>query len=165
MTIQIRPYQYIDLPQIQTLNTKVKPYRPEDTSIIDAMKEHARAAQVAGDPRWIHDAPPLPSLEEAVENYLGFWVAVDEATGNVMGMVGIDFVGRGPEIHDNMPFAEGWRGREDVAELRYVRVDPDCRRQGVGTLLNQTAIDWCHANGFQRIICNTTSPQLPALKL
>ena len=70
-----------------------------------------------------------------------------------------------PEIPTAEIRAEGWQDRHDIAELRRLRVDPGWRRVGIGTRLNETALDWASGNGFGEVVLNTTSAQIPALAL
>ncbi len=55
--------------------------------------------------------------------------------------------------------------RDDVAELKRLRVADDVRRRRVGTRLTQAVIDWCRAHGFRTLVLNTTTPQKPAIAL
>ena len=57
------------------------------------------------------------------------------------------------------------RARDDVAELKRLRVADDVWRRGVGTRLTQAVIGWCRAHGFRTLVLNTTTPQKPAIAL
>jgi len=166
--VQIRPYHPDDLAQAKALDARVKPYRPEDRPEVEAMFERARQAKALGD-RWLPPSPPYPALEQVEEVYLAFWVAVlppdTGGASQVVGTVGVYRAGTDQEIWPDMPQAEGWRRRTDVAELRRLRVAPELRRQGIATRLNQTAIAWCREQSFRTLVVNTTAAQIPALNL
>ena len=57
-----------------------------------------------------------------------FWVA--ESDGEILGMIGVQEV------------------RDDVAEMRRLRVDSGHRRRGVGTALLETALAFCRDHSY-----------------
>ena len=63
------------------------------------------------------------------------------------------------------PLGRELRQRDDVAELRLMRVAEDMWGQGIGTQLAETVIDWCRLNGIRTLLLNTTTPQKPAIGL
>lgn len=163
--IQIRAYRTEDLPQVEALEARIQPYRPEDEAEVQAMFLRARQAEQAKDVRWmpIPDSAPLSISEE----YAAFWVAErEEKSGPViLGIVGVQPFSAGKVIPANLPTAQDWQARGNVAELRRLRVAPEVRRQGLGTRLSQTVILWCREQGLRTLVVNTTSPQRPALQL
>ena len=74
-----------------------------------------------------------------------FWVA--EADGEVAGMIGVQEV------------------RDDVAEMRRLRVDSSHRRRGVGTALLQTAPAFCRDHSYVKIVLDVRVEQGPAIEL
>ena len=69
------------------------------------------------------------------------------------------------EMPTNHPLSRELRLRNDVAELRLMRVAEAMWRQGIGTRLAEVAIDWCRHNGVRTLVLNTTTPQKPAIGL
>lgn len=172
LQIRIHPYHADDLPQVRALEARVTPYRPEDQSAVEAMFECARRAEVDGDPDWIPQTPSPPDLDQIEDVYLAFWVAVLSTTevtapgsDQIVGMVGVYRAGFDSELPPHSPLARAWRNRDDVAELRRLRVAPEVRRQGIGAQLNETAIAWSRAQGYRTLVLNTTAAQAPALSL
>lgn len=168
MQVRIRLYHKNDLVQVQALNARVKPYRPEDAPRVERVKARARRAEAAGDVRWRPLPPPLPSVQEAQDRYLGLWGAVQTSPPvreQVVGMVGVDRPGQSPEMPANLSFAQEWFSRSDVTELRHLRVAPEARGQGIGTRLIQAVVEWCRSQGYHTLVCNTAAAQMPALGL
>ena len=66
-----------------------------------------------------------------------------------------------PDLH----LRREWRLRNDIAELKRLRVADDMWRRGVGSRLTQKVIDWCRVHGFRTLVLNTTTPQKPAIAL
>ena len=161
----IRPKEPFDVDAIVALERRVEPYRPEDQTAVDAMFGRAKEAERRGDPRWMPQTPPMAQVEEAVADELGLWVAQPVAGDAIVGVVGLYRAGLSSEIPKTEIRAASWRDREDVAELRRLRVDSEWRRVGVGTTLNQTALEWARGKGFREVVLNTTSAQIPALAL
>lgn len=164
--IQIRPYQPSDLSGVALLEARVRPYRPEDEAEVQAMFARAAEAERQNDSRWMasppHDSPTTP------ESYTAFWVAeqrMTEASGVIVGTVAVQPFRAGEEMAPTHPLAQLWDGRNDVIELRRVRVAPEVRGRGIGARLCQTAIDWARAQGYTLFVVNTTTPQAPALQL
>ena len=73
----------------------------------------------------------------------GFWVAVERTA--LRGMVGIE------------------RHSREEAELRRMYVDPAHRRQGIGNQLLDHIEDFCHGQGYARLILSTSEVQGAAL--
>ena len=63
------------------------------------------------------------------------------------------------------PLSLELRLRDDVAELRLLRVSEDMWRQGIGTQLAEIAIDWCRDRGIRTLLLNTATPQKHAIGL
>ena len=168
MAVQIRSRRTDEIAQADALWARVGPYRPGDEAVVEAMYQRARRARKAGDRPWMGgaaaDAPP----NHSAEIYSAGWVAVVPLETGADRVVGIaDIVGSGavPEMPPDMPLAQEWRRRDDVAQLTRLSVEPELWRRGVGTQLTQTAIKWCRDHGFRILVLNTTSPQMPALSL
>jgi ribosomal protein S18 acetylase RimI-like enzyme len=75
----------------------------------------------------------------------GFWVAVYE--GAIVGMVGV-------QRHDN-----------NVAEIRRLRVRPDLRRRGIGSMLMERAIAFCRERDYLKVILDTRVEEEPAIRI
>jgi len=75
----------------------------------------------------------------------GFWVAVYE--GAVVGMVGV-------QRHD-----------KNVAEIRRLRVRPDRRRRGIGSMLMERAIAFCRERDYLKVILDTRVEEEPAIRI
>ena len=69
------------------------------------------------------------------------------------------------EMSTGHPLGKDLRLRDDVAELRLMRVVEDMWRQSIGTRLTEVAIDWCRDHGVRTLVLNTTAPQKPAIGL
>jgi len=74
-----------------------------------------------------------------------FWVA--RFGGEVIGMVGVQ------------------RHSENVGEIRRLRVHPEYRRRGVGSLLMETAIAFCRNRSYLKVILDTRIEREPAIRL
>ena len=72
----------------------------------------------------------------------GFWVA--EYGGEIVGMVCV---------------AEGDR---NLAEIRRLRVQPDRQRQGIGIMLMEQAVQFCHHHGYLKVVLDTRIKRGPA---
>lgn len=75
----------------------------------------------------------------------GFWVA--EAGDMVVGMIGMQEL------------------RDDVAEVRRLRVEESHRRQGVGTALMEQSIGFCRDHGYVKIVLDVRIERGPAIEL
>jgi GNAT superfamily N-acetyltransferase len=164
--IEIRPYSAEDLPRVQTLETQVTPYRPEDHTEVQAMFARAQQAEQMHDERWVseHDA----GLDDTPDTYPAFWVAEQVEAGTppaLVGTVGVRPFCAGLEMPRTLHLAQEWQDRGDIVELRRLRVAPEVRRQGLGVRLCQTVIDWARQKGYRTLVVNTTSSQVPALQL
>ncbi|MFT3789020.1 MAG: GNAT family N-acetyltransferase [Tepidisphaeraceae bacterium] len=76
-----------------------------------------------------------------------FWVAEDEATKKVVGMIGV-------QQHD-----------EGVGEIRRLRVCTEHRRRGIGSMLLQKALEFCRDRNYLKVTLDTFIDRDPALKL
>jgi ribosomal protein S18 acetylase RimI-like enzyme len=164
--IEIRPYRTEDLPRVKTLETQVGPYRPEDQAEVQRMFARAQQAEQRCDERWMpeHDT----GLPDTPDTYPAFWVAEQVEAGTppaLVGTVGVRTCCAGLEMPRNLKLAQDWQNRADVVELRRLRVASEVRRQGLGVRLCQTVIDWSRQQGYSTLVVNTTSPQVPALRL
>ena len=154
-----------DEPQSEALWKGVSPYRPGDEAEVEAMYDRANHARDAGDRRWKALGASAP--DAVVQSPLASWVAtVPSGSGErIVGTVQV--IGPTPlsEMPPDLPLHSEWRLKDDVAELKRLRVADDMRRRGVGTRLTQAVIDWCRAHGFRTLVLNTTTPQKPAIAL
>ena len=166
MDMTIRRLRPADQPQAEALWKGLGPYRPGDEPEVDAMYERALRARDAGDSRWKSldamesDDRPLSRLEN--------WVAVvpsGRGEGRVVGTVQVVSPTALSEMPADHPLSRELRLRDDVAELRLMRVAEEVWRQGIGTRLTEVAIDWCLDNGVRALVLNTTAPQKPAIAL
>jgi len=68
---------------------------------------------------------------------------------------------------DGIPIAMGGLERidDETAEIRRMRVHPDYRRRGIGSMLVDRLVDFARSRGFKRIILYTTDRQRPAIAL
>lgn len=155
-----------DQPQAEALWKGLSPYRPGDEPEVEAMYERALRARDAGDGRWKSleamesDALPPSRLEN--------WVAVvpsRRGEGRIVGTVQVVSPTALSEMPTDHPLSRELRLRNDVAELRLMRVVEDMWRQGIGSQLTEVTIDWCRDNGVRTLVLNTTTPQRPAIGL
>ena len=166
VSVTIRKLQPADQPQAEALWNGTSPYRPGDEREVEAMYERALRARDAGDSRWrsldaiaSDDLPP-----SCVEN----WVAVVQSGSGddrIVGTVQVVSPTALSEMPTDHPLSRELRLRDDVAELRLMRVAEDMWRQGIGTRLTEVAIGWCRRHGVRTIVLNTTRPQKPAIGL
>ena len=130
------------------------------------MYERALRARNTRDSRWksleameSDDLPP-----SCMEN----WVAVvssGRGEDRVVGTVQVVSPTVLSEMPTDHPLSRELRLRDDVAELRLMRVAEDMWRQGIGTRLTEVAINWCRDHGVSTLVLNTTTPQRPAIGL
>lgn len=137
-TIVIRRYRSADHAAIRTLHDRTTP-----------------AGQTA---TTAHPSPP--DLENIAATYQAFWVAVDTAdpAEPVVGMVGVRPPG------DEVP-AAGLCGRQDIVQLKRMRVAPERQRRGIGRRLLATAVAWARNQGYHAIVLDTTVEQAAAVAL
>lgn len=162
--VVIRLMQPSDAAQIQMLDARVQPYRPEDQPAVEAMFERAKDVEGNSD-RWAPiPQPGATSEEDGDDGYLAFWVAAvrsEDGQEHIAGMVGV-----GPMSFEILPksgaFVAALRGKESILELQHLRVDPDFHGRGIGQMLCQEVIDWARDHGCQSLYVNTTTPQTPA---
>ena len=74
-----------------------------------------------------------------------FWVA--ETDGVVVGMIGVQEV------------------RDDVGEMRRLRVDGGYRRRGIGTALLEQALAFCRDHSYVKIVLDVRVERGPAIEL
>jgi GNAT superfamily N-acetyltransferase len=164
--IEIRPYRTEDLPRVKLLEAQVKPYRPEDQTEVQAMFARAQQAEQMHDERWLSDHNT--GLYDTPDTYPAFWVAEQVQTESSLALVGTVGVGvfcAGLEIPRTLKLSRDWQNQGDMVELRRLRVAPEVRGQGLGARLCQTVIDWARQQGHRTLVVNTTSAQIPALRL
>ena len=155
-----------DEPQAEALWKGMSPYRPGDEAEVEAMYDRANHARDAGDRRWKALGASAP--DDPIPDSSASWVAAVPSGGGEERIVGtVQVIGPTTlaEMPPDLPLNGEWRLRDDVAELKRLRVADDIRRQGVGTRLTQAVIDWCRAHGFHTLVLNTTTPQKPAIAL
>ena len=154
----IRRYEPTDQPAIEDLERRVQPYRPEDMPYVQAMRERAARARESG-ADWFPHMPEPDDISDVHRWYAAFWVA--EAEHGIAGMVGV----RREFSPGVAPPRDTWHQRDDIAELRRLRVAPEARRRGIGAALTRAVIDWCRADGCRVLYLHTTSAQRPAIAL
>ena len=155
-----------DRPQAEALWKGLSPYRPGDEAEVEAMYERALRARDAGHANW-------KSIEAMGSDALARsrstdWVAVappGRGEGRIVGTVQVVSPTALSEMPTGSPLSRDLRLRDDVAELRCMRVAEDMWRQGIGTQLAELVIDWCRLHGIRTLVLNTTSPQKPAIGL
>ena len=155
-----------DRPQAETLWKGLSPYRPGDEAEVEAMHERALRARDTGDANW-------KSIEAMGSDALARsrstnWVAVaprGRGEGRIVGTVQVVSPTALSEMPTGSPLSRDLRLRDDVAELRCMRVAEDMWGQGIGTQLAELVIDWCRLHGIRTLVLNTTSPQKPAIGL
>ena len=91
------------------------------------------------------DIDNLQSAYFADDGQSGFWVA--DRGGQVIGMVGVQ------------------NQKESVAEIRRLRVHPEFRRKGVGSLLMKKSVQFCIDHGYLKVILDTRVEREPAIKM
>ncbi len=166
MTVTIRRMRPADQPQAEALWKGLSPYRPGDEPEVEAMYERALRARDAGDSRWksLEDMKSDVLPPTRLEN----WVAVvpsGRGEDRVVGTVQVVSPTALSEMPADHPLSRELLLRDDVAELRLMRVIETMWRQGIGTRLTEVAIDWCRNHGVRTLVLNTTSPQKPAIGL
>ena len=162
----IRQMQPADQPQAEALWKGLSPYRTGDEPEVEAMYERALRARDAGDSRW----KSLEAMEsdDLPPSYLENWVAVvpsESGEDRVVGASQIVSPTALSEMPTDHPLSRDLRLRDDVAEIRLMRVAEDMWRQGIGTRLSEVVTDWCRHNGVRTLVLNTTTPQNPAIGL
>ena len=141
-TVTIRRMRPGDQPQIEALWKGLSPYRPGDEPEVEAMYERALRARDAGDSRW----KSLEAMEcdDFPPSWLENWVAVvpsGSGEDRVVGTVQVVSPTALSEMRTGHPLSRELRLRDDVAELRLMRVAEDMWRQSIGTRLAKVAID------------------------
>ena len=93
----------------------------------------------------------IDDIELAYLNCPGshFWVAetTSDERAEIIGMIGV-------QHHE-----------ESVGEIRRLRVRHDFRRRGIGSALMETALKFCHDQGYLKIALDTFMEREPAVKL
>jgi GNAT superfamily N-acetyltransferase len=100
-------------------------------------------------------------LANIAANFAAFWVALD-GVGSIIGTVGLQDTALHPAAVPLPPFLEASGSN---ARLRRLDVDPAHQRKRIGRQLTQIAIDWAGGAGYERIVLDTTTLQLPAIAL
>ncbi len=164
--ITVRAMRPDDIPQAEALLKALSPYRPADEPEVEAMYERALRARDAGDANWKSiDAMEADALAPGCS---ASWVAVVQRGsegGRIVGTVQVVCPTALSEMPSDSPLSRDLRLRDDVAELRSMRVAEDMRGQEIGTQLAELVIDWCRLHGVHTLILNTTTPQKPAIGL
>ncbi len=162
----VRAMRPDDRPQAEALWKGLSPYRPGDEAEVEAMYERAVRARDAGDASWKSiEAMESDALERSCSTS---WVAVvppGDGEGRIVGTVQVVSPTALPEIPTDSPLSRDLRLRDDVAELRLMRVAEDMWGQGIGTQLAVIVIDWSRLHGIRSLVLNTTTPQKPAIGL
>lgn len=55
-------------------------------------------------------------------------------------------------------------GRDDLAAVWDIRVDPDYSGQGIGTRLFSGAVEWARAQGYSQLVVETQNTNVPACR-
>ena len=164
--IMVRAMRPDDRPQAEALWKGLSPYRPGDEAEVEAMYERALRARDAGDTNWKSiETMESDSLARSCSTN---WVPVvppGSGEGRIVGTVQVVSPAALSEMPTDSPLSRDLRLREDVAELRCMRVAEDMRGQGIGTQLADLVIDWCRLHGIRTLVLNTTTPQKPAIGL
>ena len=162
--VRIRAMRPSDEPQAEALWKGIRTYRPGDEA--EAMYETARKSRDAGDKRW--KALDTSAPDDPIQDSSASWVAAVPSESGEERIVGTAQV-IGPTtlaaMPPGLPLRRKWRLRNNVAELKRLRVADDMWRRGVGTRLTQAVIDWCRVHRFRTLVLNTTTPQKPAIAL
>ena len=142
--VQIRAMHPSDEPQAEAIWKGMSPYRPGDEAEVEAMYERANRARDAGNGRWKALGASAP--DDPIQDASASWVAAVPSESGEERIVGTAQV-IGPttlaEMPPDLPLGREWRLRDDVAELKRLRVADDMRRRGVGIQLTQAVVDWC----------------------
>ena len=130
------------------------------------MYDRALRARDGGDSKW----KSLEAMEsdDLQPSCLENWVAVapsGSGEDRVVGTVQVVSPTALSEMPTDHPLSRELRLRDDVAELRLMRVAEDMWRQGIGIRLVEVAIDWSRHHGIRTLVLNTTTPQKPAISL
>lgn len=164
--IMVRAMRPDDRPQAEALWKGLSPYRPGDEAEIEAMYERALRARDAGHANW--KSIEAMESESLARSRSTNWVAVappGPGAGRIVGTVQVVSPTALSEMPADSPLSRDLRLRDDVAELRCMRVAEDMWGQGIGTRLAETVIDWCRLHRVRTLVLNTTSPQKPAIGL
>lgn len=166
MTFAIRKMRSFDKSQAEALWSGLSPYRPENGDEVREMYERALNAKNAGDSRW--KSLKAMELDDLPPSCPATWVAVASSGSGeerVIGTIQVVSPTALSEMPTDHPLSRQLRLRDDVAELRLMRVAEDMWRQGIGIRLSEVVIGWCRHQGIGTLVLNTTSPQKPAIGL
>lgn len=95
------------------------------------------------------DAPDLQDFENCYlceESGSRFWV-IENENGEIVGMVGVR------------------RHNASQAAVRRLHVHPEYRQQGIGTQLVEEALQFCHDQGYVKIVLEMKEDQRAAIAL
>jgi GNAT superfamily N-acetyltransferase len=118
-------------------DTHIRSFRLED---IDACRKLYVEGLIGGK---LADNDTATDIDDIQRAYMRpgdhFWVAQrgPSAAGQIVGMVGVQQDG------------------EAAAGVRRLRVRSDCRRQGIGMALMETALQFCHDHGYLKVTLDT----------
>ena len=107
------------------------------------------------------------SLDFALDNGVDFWVAPSDPESDprrIIGVIGVDEVDPGALLALDSPISAAIQPYGTM-QLKFLRVDPDFRGQGIGRLLVERVLRWCEVQEKGSIILNTSSPQHTARRL
>ena len=162
----VRAMRPDDRPQAEALWKGLSPYRPGDEAEVEAMYERALRARDARDTNWKSiEAMESDALARSCSTD---WVAVAVprvGEGRIVGTIQVASPTALSEMPTDSPLSRDLRLRDDVAQLRSMRVAGDMWGQGIGTQLAEVVIDWCRLHGIRTLVLNTTTPQKPAIGL
>lgn len=134
-----------DPPAPPIADLRIRVAEPADHAVI---RELFVSSLVDGQLRGNDTGADIENLEQAYfsdDGASGFWVA--ELDGSVVGMIGVQ------------------NTRDNVAEIRRLRVAEPYRRHGIGSQLMRHAIEFCRSHGYLKVILDVRVERAPAVAL
>lgn len=150
----------VNQPMPGTERWVIRRYEPGDLPGVRAVHDLTPpAGSLAGElpQRWPDDLDRIPELFRA------FWVVATASSGGreIIGMVGVKAV----EAEVPGALCPGQIDRVGTIRLLRMRIAPEWQRQGIGSALVETVVDWAREAGFRAVILETTVQQEPAVAL
>ncbi len=128
---------------------EIRSARPE-SDLASILSLHATGL-ISGDHA---DNDTVMDLDRLVEAYFNdggmshFWVAaLRDDPERLIGMVGVQ------------------RAGDDMAEIRRLRVSPQFRKRGLGSMLVECALTFCKERGYLKVVLDTRIERSPAIQL
>ena len=121
----------------------IRSFRPEDAATCQSLY---RSGLIGGTIADNDTGLDIDDIQMAYIQTPGnhFWVA--DSDEKVIGMIGV--------MHS-----------DGTAEIRRLRVDEHCRRQGIGSALLEAAVAFCEENNYLRLALDTFVRREPAIQL